>query len=253
MTQLDNTTIRYKYWEVVSPPSEYFNMEFPCASVFFLLYLSCATATIGSASSQFSRMAKNAKNRQKVSKIIFNTLFDNFRAAPIFRPFWGVLFRGGREIISFVQWNEPSPNHVQCRFGLICWEWRGPIANECFRGLHREYFIFAVLRTLYSCSEMSFFYLKTCTPPEGNPLKHRHWFLLQTMGSREGFQGDAAGPAPRGIFELPEGELEQVVGATTLKTLTSLNKEVRPFFLSDNSIWSHPSVSSLGDYSIWRS
>ena len=38
-----------------------------------------------------------------------------------------------------------------------------------------------------------------------------------------------------------------------LKTLTSLNKEVRPFFLSDNSIWSFPSVSSLGDYSIWRS
>ena len=31
----------------------------------------------------------------------------------------------------------------------------------------------------------------------------------------------------------------------TLKTPTSLNKEVRPFFLSDNSIWSFPSVSSL--------
>ena len=39
----------------------------------------------------------------------------------------------------------------------------------------------------------------------------------------------------------------------TLKTLTSLNKEVRPFFLSDNSIWSLPSLSSLSDYSIWRS
>ena len=38
-----------------------------------------------------------------------------------------------------------------------------------------------------------------------------------------------------------------------LKTLTSLNKEVRPFFLSDNSIWSFPSVSSLSDYSIRRS
>ena len=35
--------------------------------------------------------------------------------------------------------------------------------------------------------------------------------------------------------------------------VTSLNKEVRPFFLSDNSIWSLPSVSSLSDYSIWRS
>ena len=38
-----------------------------------------------------------------------------------------------------------------------------------------------------------------------------------------------------------------------LKTLTSLNKEVRPFFLSDDSIWGLPSVSSLSDYSIWRS
>ena len=39
----------------------------------------------------------------------------------------------------------------------------------------------------------------------------------------------------------------------TLKTPTSLNKEVRPFFLGDNSIWSFPSVSSLSDYSTWRS
>ena len=38
-----------------------------------------------------------------------------------------------------------------------------------------------------------------------------------------------------------------------LKTLTSLNKEVRLFFLGDNSIWSFHSVSSLSDYSIWRS
>ena len=37
-----------------------------------------------------------------------------------------------------------------------------------------------------------------------------------------------------------------------LKTLTSLNKEVWPFFLSDTSILSYPSVSSLSDYSIWR-
>ena len=45
----------------------------------------------------------------------------------------------------------------------------------------------------------------------------------------------------------------QPLAATTLRTLTSLNKEVRPFFLSDNSIWSFPSVSSLSDCSIWRS
>ena len=42
-------------------------------------------------------------------------------------------------------------------------------------------------------------------------------------------------------------------GHCSLKTLTSLNKEVRPLFLSDNSIWSFPSFSSLSDYSIWRS
>ena len=35
--------------------------------------------------------------------------------------------------------------------------------------------------------------------------------------------------------------------------VTSLNKEVRPFFLGDNSIWSFPSISSLSDYSISRS
>ena len=34
---------------------------------------------------QFSRRAKNVKNRQKVSKSL-STLFDNFRAAPFFRP-----------------------------------------------------------------------------------------------------------------------------------------------------------------------
>ena len=38
-----------------------------------------------------------------------------------------------------------------------------------------------------------------------------------------------------------------------LRTLTSLNKEVWRFFLGDNSIWCFPSVSSLGDSSIWRS
>ena len=45
-----------------------------------------------------------------------------------------------------------------------------------------------------------------------------------------------------------------VQGSRSLKTLTSLiYKEVRPFFLCDNSIWSLPSVSSLTDYSIWSS
>ena len=37
---------------------------------------------------QLSRRAKNVKNRQKASKF-FSTLFDNFRAAPFFRPLLG--------------------------------------------------------------------------------------------------------------------------------------------------------------------
>ena len=49
------------------------------------------------------------------------------------------------------------------------------------------------------------------------------------------------------------GELQGTTARRlALKTVTSLNKEVRPFFLSDNSIWSFPSVSSLSDYSIRR-
>ena len=39
----------------------------------------------------FLRRAKNVKNRQKVSKS-FSTLFDNFRAAPFFRPLLGGCF-----------------------------------------------------------------------------------------------------------------------------------------------------------------
>ena len=36
----------------------------------------------------------------------------------------------------------------------------------------------------------------------------------------------------------------------TLRTLTPLNKESRPFFLGDSSIWSFTSVSSLSNYSV---
>ena len=36
----------------------------------------------------------------------------------------------------------------------------------------------------------------------------------------------------------------------SLEKPNPLNKEVRPFFLSDNSIWSFPSIFSLSDYSI---
>ena len=35
------------------------------------------------------------------------------------------------------------------------------------------------------------------------------------------------------------------VMAHTLKTLTSLNKEVRPFFLGDNRIWSFPFLKAF--------
>ena len=53
---------------------------------------------------------------------------------------------------------------------------------------------------------------------------------------------------PRGR-EAPGTRFETLFG----RALTCLNKEVRRFFLGDNSIWSYPSVSSLSDYSIWRS
>ena len=51
---------------------------------------------------------------------------------------------------------------------------------------------------------------------------------------------------------IPQSHIEKN-GTRTLKSLASLNKEVRPFFLGDNTISSLPSVSSLSDYSIWRS
>ena len=42
-------------------------------------------------------------------------------------------------------------------------------------------------------------------------------------------------------------------GMGPLENPNSFNKESRLFFLSDSSIWSFPSVSSLSDYSMWRS
>ena len=66
-------------------------------------------------------------------------------------------------------------------------------------------------------------------------------------GCKEKARKEESG-APQWIH--PLSELGQVRQATriSLKTLASLNKEVWPFFLSDNSIWSVPSVSSLSDY-----
>ena len=62
------------------------------------------------------------------------------------------------------------------------------------------------------------------------------------------------GPLGRGLIGVRRrGGFRKGCRCNTLKTLTSLNKEVRPFFLSDNSIWSLPSVSFLSDYSIWSS
>ena len=47
------------------------------------------------------------------------------------------------------------------------------------------------------------------------------------------------------VFLSPDKESR----STSLKTPTSL----RPSFLGDNGAWSFPSVSSLSEYSIWRS
>ena len=108
--------------------------------------------------------------------------------------------------------------------------------------------------------------------------KESKTWLLDSFRTLLGLQGalfrDFWGPARRTLFGLfrdsrAQRARETLCGAgpiakihiqtplhqerPSLKTLTSLNKEVRPFFLGDNSIWSFPSVSSLSDYSIWRS
>ena len=65
--------------------------------------------------------------------------------------------------------------------------------------------------------------------------------------SNEGFSGKSrlgvvsGDLGPRKAF----AQIARVDLSISLKTLTSLNKEVRPFFLSDNSISRIPSVSSL--------
>ena len=91
------------------------------------------------------------------------------------------------------------------------------------------------------------------------------WCMVWDVFQLEGFnratwgikRDDAhARQAALNLSEFHEHRHRRVKGVyedKTLKTLTSLNKGVRPFFLSDNSIWSFPSVSSPSDYSIWRS
>ena len=76
-------------------------------------------------------------------------------------------------------------------------------------------------------------------PPHPLKLVGEFFLVIFSGKSRKQFGGNF-----QGIFQ-------SILG--TLKTLTSLNKEVKPFFLGENSIWSYPSVSSLSDYSIWRS
>ena len=81
-----------------------------------------------------------------------------------------------------------------------------------------------------------------------NPILSQHWHrtMMAIWRFLKGGQTEGGG------FHTPaKGTIAAKI--TTLKTLTSLNKEVRPFFLSDDSIWGLPSVSSLSDYSIWRS
>ena len=56
---------------------------------------------------QFSRRAKNVKNRQKVSKS-FSTLFDTFRAAPSFRP---LLQSAEKTLEKYTRQNHCSPQN----------------------------------------------------------------------------------------------------------------------------------------------
>ena len=89
--------------------------------------------------------------------------------------------------------------------------------------------------------------------------------VLRRVLRRELAVGFAVKGSEKGVSrrcpERPLGEYDpfrrapylRVEVATTLKTLTSINRESRPFFLGNNSIWSFASVSSLSDYSISRS
>ena len=54
-TQFDKITTRYEYWEVLSPPSVYFNREFVFFFLSSLSYLA-GSATIGSTSSEYMFM-----------------------------------------------------------------------------------------------------------------------------------------------------------------------------------------------------
>ena len=83
---------------------------------------------------------------------------------------------------------------------------------------------------------------------EGMALLMTNLYVLSVVRCVEG----ACDEASIGKFLHGVGP-DAVRPGLSLKTLTSLNKDVRPFFLSDNSIWRIPSVSSLSDYSMWRS
>ena len=83
-----------------------------------------------------------------------------------------------------------------------------------------------------------------------NALNYRAWGIPAVL-SRE-IPGNALRAFPgsfRNFSGISSGKSQPYWG---YGPLTSLNKEVRPFFLGDNSIWSFPSVSFLSDYSIWR-
>ena len=103
---------------------------------------------------------------------------------------------------------------------------------------------------LYNAPSMhtveSFLILNGATKLEEKSQKDK-WFHLDAMYT----------PRLAGSQNLWTSPQEQILSCLAcrdgLETLTSLNKEVRPFVLGDNSIWSFPSVSPFSDYSIWRS
>ena len=90
------------------------------------------------------------------------------------------------------------------------------------------------------------------------PNSGMHQTLVQKRSEEHFGTRPFQSPSPSGIrlyfvrphFPSPEKNSTQEFGSEiraskTLKTRTSLNKEVRPFFLSDKGIWSFPSVFPL--------
>ena len=106
----------------------------------------------------FSRRAKKVKNRQTVSKI-FLTLFDNFRAAPVFQPLLGG--SDGKGVTGHVGTNTPK---------FVPPRWQRPPFDPTQTGLCKFGWVWSSLRTCH-----------TMSPKQVKPCSVAHWQLLKSV------------------------------------------------------------------------